>query len=319
MINKVSTADLSREEWLELRKKGIGGSDAGAVVGLNKYKSVFDVVADKLGFAPEQQDNERMRQGRDLEEYVAIRFTEATGKDVRRDNAIITNTDYPFALANIDRKVVGEKAGLECKTTTHLTYRRYLNGEFPEEYYVQCMHYLMVTGYDRWYLAVLVFGEELKVFTIERDEREIKALSEAEKAVWEQYVLKGKLPPAQGFDASDEIISNIVGTEENDKQADCTLYLDELKRLSEIKSRIKELKSEQTTIEQNIKLFMDDAAYGYADGYKISYKSSNRTKYDVDSYIKNELDNDSSVLEKYKKITKIRTLRITEEVNKEDE
>src|SRR5690606_38820092 len=85
----VKTNGMDRSEWLEWRKKGIGGSDAAAIVGLDKYRSAFDVYAEKVGLKAEEPDNEAMRQGRDLEQYVAERFMEATGKRVRRRNAIL--------------------------------------------------------------------------------------------------------------------------------------------------------------------------------------------------------------------------------------
>ena len=89
-VELAKTLDMPREQWLELRRQGIGGSDAAAIVGLDRYRSPFDVYADKLGLKKEQPDNEAMRQGRDLEEYVASRFCEQTGKKVRRRNARLT-------------------------------------------------------------------------------------------------------------------------------------------------------------------------------------------------------------------------------------
>ena len=142
----VNTKDMERQEWLEWRRKGIGGSDAAAILGLNPYCSPFDVYLDKIGAKEEQPDNEAMRQGRDFEDYVAMRFTEATGKKVRRRNAVLQHPEYPFILGNIDRLVVGEHAGLECKTTSVLNKAKFNQGEFPDTYYVQCMHYMPVTG-----------------------------------------------------------------------------------------------------------------------------------------------------------------------------
>lgn len=86
---------LTREEWLAERRKGIGGSDAAAIIGMNHYVTPYMLWADKTGQLPEQEDNEAMRQGRDLEQYVADRFIEATGKRVRRHTAIIRNPAYP--------------------------------------------------------------------------------------------------------------------------------------------------------------------------------------------------------------------------------
>ena len=117
MKKLANTLNLSHEEWLEWRKKGIGGSDAGAVAGLNPWKSPVSVYMDKIGESKPTQDNERMRIGRDLEDYVARRFEEATGKKVRRNNFMMVHDDYNFMVANIDREIVGENALLECKTT----------------------------------------------------------------------------------------------------------------------------------------------------------------------------------------------------------
>ena len=113
---KISTIGMSREDWLTERRKSLGGSDVAGILGLNEYSSPYSVYADKLGLLPEKEDTEAMRIGRDLEDYVASRFTEKTGKKVRRENSIIRNPDYPYLHANVDRVVVGENAVLECKT-----------------------------------------------------------------------------------------------------------------------------------------------------------------------------------------------------------
>ena len=184
MLTKVKTADMSRVDWLKLRRHSIGGSDAAAIVGLNDYASPFSVWSDKQGVVEDKPDNEAMRQGRDLEDYVAQRFCAETGKRVKRCNYTLYNTLYPFAHANIDRSIVGENAGLECKTTSALNTRKFKNGDFPANYYVQCMHYMAVTGCDKWYLAVLVLNKAFMVFEIARDEGEIAALMEAERDFW---------------------------------------------------------------------------------------------------------------------------------------
>ena len=97
-IRRVSTRNMSREEWLDRRRKSIGGSDAAGIVGLSKWASPFSVWADKTGRAPEKEDTEAMRQGRDLEDYVA-RWMEETGKRVYRLPAMLYNPLYPFAHA----------------------------------------------------------------------------------------------------------------------------------------------------------------------------------------------------------------------------
>ncbi|MCM1128212.1 MAG: YqaJ viral recombinase family protein, partial [Lachnospiraceae bacterium] len=138
MYNSISTAGITREAWLRMRKKGIGGSDAGAVCGLNPYISPMKVYQDKTSEEITDIDNEPMRQGRDLEEYVAKRFMEETGLKVRRSNKMYQSREHPFMLADVDRLVVGEDAGLECKTASAYSADKWKDGEIPAHYLIQC-------------------------------------------------------------------------------------------------------------------------------------------------------------------------------------
>lgn len=114
---KTATKDMSRQDWLMLRKTGIGGSDAGAILGLNDYRSAADVFWDKISaVGTEPEDTESMRQGRDFEQYVAQRFEEQTGLRVRKSNYLYRSDTAPFMLADVDRVICGENAGLEIKT-----------------------------------------------------------------------------------------------------------------------------------------------------------------------------------------------------------
>ena len=138
MKKLVSTLKLDKKEWLKYRKQGIGGSDAGAVCGLNPYRTAMQVYQDKVSEEIEEIDNEAMRQGREFEDYVARRFTEATGKKVRRANAMFYHEQYPFMLADVDRLVVGENAGLECKTASPYMADKWEDGKIPLSYQIQC-------------------------------------------------------------------------------------------------------------------------------------------------------------------------------------
>jgi len=166
----------THEEWLEGRLKGIGGSDAGAILGLNEYKSAYTLWCEKTGRISNNIDNEAMRLGRDLEDYVAKRFEEATGKKVRRSGFSYQSKEYPFMLANVDRLIVGEDAGLECKTANMLTKTKYDKGDIPANYYAQCMHYMAVTGLSKWYIAILVMNKGFYFFEVLRDDEEINTL-----------------------------------------------------------------------------------------------------------------------------------------------
>jgi len=272
----VSTKDMERQEWLEWRRKGIGGSDAAAILGLNPYCSPFDVYLDKIGAKEEQPDNEAMRQGRDFEDYVAMRFTEATGKKVRRRNAVLQHPEYPFILGNIDRLVVGEHAGLECKTTSVLNKAKFNQGEFPDTYYVQCMHYMAVTGFSKWYLAVLVLNKEFHVFEIERDEKEIEALIEAEKYFWEEHVLK-QIPPAfDGSEAASKCLKAMYPEATEKETVPLFGFEENLEEYLALSEDIKRLQQQQEKIKQEIQAAMETAEEGRANGYVVTWK--NRTR-----------------------------------------
>ena len=188
MKRLVSTRNLSKEDWLRYRKCGITGTDAGAILGLNPYRSAFQVYHDKISDTTENIDNEAMRQGRDLEDYVAQRFTEATGLKIRRANAIYQSEEHPLLLADFDRLIVGQKAGLECKTVSPFSADKWADGKIPAHYLAQVDHYLAVSGFDCWYVAALIFGRELVIHKIVTDKQVISDLIDKEERFWTNHV-----------------------------------------------------------------------------------------------------------------------------------
>lgn len=266
---------LNHNEWLAERKKSIGGSDAAAIVGLSAYCSPYTVWAEKTGRLPPREDNEAMRQGRDLEEYVAQRFCEATGKRVRRKTDMIRNQKHPFAHANIDRLVIGEKAGLECKTTSALNTKLFKNGEYPAHYYVQCVHYMMVTGLKKWYLAVLVLNKEFHIFEIERDEEEIEALAAAEAEFWKS-VESDTPPPVDGTNSTTDTIKTIFREETPGTFVSLVGCEPRLRELSRLKDSKKTLEGLIAAEENYIKDAMGDAEAGECDGFKVLWRTVTR-------------------------------------------
>lgn len=157
------------EEWLALRTSladKLGGSELGIVAGHSQYASPYSLFCEKVGLAKPKDisQKEAIIQGHDLEGYVAQRFTRKTGKKVHEELCIFTNSDAPNLKASIDRKLDDEDSGLECKTCRDMVMRKYPKGDFPQGYYDQCACYLKVTELKRWYLAMLVFGVDFKVF-----------------------------------------------------------------------------------------------------------------------------------------------------------
>ena len=306
-LTKISTVNMSHEEWLNHRQKSIGGSDASAIIGLNQYSSPYTVWADKLGQLPPKEDNEPMRLGRDLEDYVAKRFIEATGKRVRRENNIIINPDYPYAHANVDRVIIGEDAGLECKTTSILNVKRFKNGEYPPTYYVQCVHYMMVTGAKKWYLAVLVLGQGFYWYEIERDEEEIAALVRSEEDFWK--LVESKQAPAVDGSASTTNTLTTIYADSNNNTVDLFAYDSILKQYLSVGKQIKDLKSVQDELANQVKAYMQNSGKGESANHKVSWVSALRSTFDTKAFLE---DHPGADLSKYYKQSSYRTFKVSE-------
>ena len=308
------TKDMTKEDWLAMRRKGIGGSDAGAIAGMNPYSSAFSVYYDKIGAAPEKETSEAMRIGTDLEEYVAKRFTEQTGKKVRVCKYMLQSTLEPYMIADVDRMVVGENAILECKTTVNRDGYTFEGNDFPAYWYCQCLHYLAVTNADRIYLAVLVFSKGLFVITIERNEvrKDIEALVQIERRFWNENVM-AEIPPApDGGESASEIIDALYPSgDERIPGVDLMAYAEQLEKLEEIKGKIKALEAEKGSVENIIKEALGEATEGEYGAYRVSWKNRETTRLDTKSLKKDLTD----VYEKYAKTSSSRTFLFRSEKN----
>ncbi len=305
MITKVSTKDY--EDWKALRHKYIGGSDAAAVVGLNPYCSQFSLWAEKTGKVPGFGGNLATEVGSYLEEFVAKKFEQETGKKVRRINQSILNDDYPFAIANIDRDVVGEDAGLEIKTTSEMNMKKFKNGEYPSNYYCQAVHYLAMTGKKKWYLAVLIGNRDFKIFEIERDEGEIEALMEAERKFW-HYVETDTAPPADGSQATTEAIGEVF-KESGNGSINLFGFENELQQVKLLDAQIKNLQTLKDECINRIKTFMGDSSHGESGSFKVSWTSQARSSFDSKRFA---LEHPEIDLSTYYKTTSMRPFKITE-------
>lgn len=303
MITKIPFSD--RTDWLELRKNAIGGSDAAAILGLSKWSSPLAVYADKLGLVPEREDNEAMRQGRDLEEYVASRFTEATGLKVRRENHILVNDERPFMHANIDRRITGENIGLECKTTSVYNKTDFEGGDVPPEYYTQCQHYMAVTGWASWYLAVLVLNKGFYVFKVDRNEDDITVLIEEERRFWEEHVLSRN--PPEPMEQDDDTLSALYPRDEGG-YVPLHSVSSTIKDLIEKKAEAKALDAEITALENRVKMALGEASEGSDDNYTVTWKTRTSNRLDTKA-LKAEMPD---VYEQFVKETSSRTFLLKE-------
>lgn len=218
-LKLVKTLNLSRDQWLAVRKSGIGSSDAAAAVGLNPYKSQLELWMEKTGrdaALPKVDPNDEtspMYWGTLLEPIVAAHYTKRTGNRVRRINAVLRHRTEPWMLANIDREVVGasDVQILECKTAGQNGARLWRHG-VPEHVQLQVMHQLAVTGKQAADVAVLICGQELQVHRIERDDDLIAGLMGLERTFW-LHVERDQAPSSDGSDSADIALRALYPTD----------------------------------------------------------------------------------------------------------
>lgn len=306
----VKTKDLDRGNWLQYRKLGIGGSDVGAICGLNKYKSPIAVYLDKIGELPDNvEQSESAYWGNILEEIVAREFQIRTGKKVRHRNAMLKHTEYPWMLANLDRVVVGEKAILECKTTSAYMDQEWKDDKVPESYILQCQHYMAVTGFSECYIAALIGGNKFVWKEIKRDEELISYLIAIEKDFWINHVEK-KMPPAiDGSESSTEVLKVLYPESIEDSETLLDYEAGELvqKRLK-LKEQEKEVNNQLNEVENKLKAKLQSYEVGKVDNFKITWKSINSNKLD-NKTLKQE---QPEIYKKYCKVSSYRKFEIKE-------
>ena len=301
------TKDMPKEEWLKHRQAGIGGSDASCIAGLNPWKSAIQLYMDKKEENPQEQKSLRMELGNRLEGLVAELFTEATGLKVRNVNGILKNDKYPFALANIDRAIVGEKAFLECKTTNSYALKEWEEG-VPAHYEIQCLHYMAITGATHCYIAALIGNSDFIWHKIERDQETIDYLMQIEKDFWENNIEKDVVPMPDGSDAYSEYLKKKYD-KSNGQVIELHLLengVDKLNRYDEIVSDIKVLESEKKLIEQEIQLHMEEFEVAKIGDRKVTWKTSSRNTIDSKK-LKAEMPD---IAQQYMKTSTSRTFRV---------
>ncbi len=301
------TKDMLKEEWLKHRQAGIGGSDASCIAGLNPWKSAIQLYIDKKEESPNEVKSLRMELGNRLEGLVAELFTEETGLKVRNVNGILKNDKYPFALANIDRAIVGEKAFLECKTTNSYALKEWEEG-VPPHYEIQCLHYMAITGATHCYIAALIGNSDFIWHKIDRDQETIDYLMQIEKDFWENNILKNEVPMPDGSDAYSEYLKKKYD-KSNGQSIELHLLENgpqKLTRYDEIALSIKELESEKKLIEQEIQFHMEEFEVAKIGDRKVTWKTSSRNTIDSKK-LKLEMP---QIAEQYMKTSTSRTFRI---------
>lgn len=280
----MSTLQMTREQWLEERKTGIGGSDAPTIMGVNPWASKMDLWLDKTGQYSEDLDSEPAYWGTLLEDVVAREYAERTGKKLHRVNQILRHPEYDWMLANIDRRVVGEKAGAEIKTTNAFNKWPWHEGQVPPYYYAQVQHYLAVTGYELWYVAVLVGGQKLYSFEVYPSEDYINELIQAEADFWE--LVQTETPPElDGSEASTRIVSKLYPEAEKgtviDLPDDAFDLIRQHDEAAQAEKEAKELKDEAAN---RLKNMIGDAEKGIIFDRTVSWTNVTSKRFDTKKF-----------------------------------
>jgi putative phage-type endonuclease len=300
-LKLVKTNDLSRDEWLSIRKNGIGSSDAGTAVGLNPYQSQLELWMIKTGRdggLPKIDPNDEtspMYWGTLLEPIVAAHYTRHTGNRVRKINAVLQHPDPDKAwmLANIDREVIGasDVQILECKTAGEHGAKLWKDG-VPE--YVQCQvqHQLAVTGKAAADVCVLICGQEIRVYRIERDDELIGRLIELEREFW-RYVETDTEPPTDGSESADIALRCLYPYDHGQ-----TLNLKQDREMSAafadlvaVRDEIAIRESLECQLKQKIQQRMADASRALFETGSVSFKRSKDSNgIDLDMLLKDQPD-----------------------------
>ena len=209
-IRVASTTNMTRDEWLAIRAKGIGSSDAAAAIGLSSYKCALSLWLEKTGRQPSEDlsNKEAVVWGTVLEPVVAKMYAERTGRKVRRVNAVLQHPEHAFMLANLDREVITEDGTgvLEIKTAGFYSAQLWEDG-VPVAYQCQVLHQLAVTGHAWADVAVLLGGQEFRIYRIERDDDKIADLIQREAQFWSCVTNDQQPEPDASDDAERALLS----------------------------------------------------------------------------------------------------------------
>jgi putative phage-type endonuclease len=298
-LRLISTKDLSRDEWLNVRKGGIGSSDAAAAVGLNPYQSQLELWMIKTGRDANlpkidpKDETSPMYWGSLLEPIVAAHYTKRTGNRVRRINSVLQHPDPDKAwmLANLDYTVVGasDVQILECKTAGLWGSKLWSDG-VPEYVQLQVQHQLAVTNKASADVCVLICGQEIRIHRIERDDVLIARLIQLEQRFW-NYVETDTQPPADGSDSAAMALQCLYPHDRGNTLdlSDDTEMSSTFSDLVAIRSEIEVREKLEAQFKQKIQQRMGDASRAKFETGEVSWKrSKDGTGLDVATLLKEQ-------------------------------
>lgn len=299
-------------EWHQARAAGIGGSDIGAIAGVNKYRTPLDVYLEKTGQREpvDLSDNLPVLIGTFSEPLLRDLYQARTGRKVRQVKRHLKHKDFPWMVANLDGKIEGERRVWEAKTGI-LTDEWGASGTdiVPASYLLQVTHYMIVTGYVVADLVVLLAGPsgfDVRVYHFDLDPELAETVIEIEREFWLERVGKGIEPAPINTDDLLHLFPRAIG-EVVEANAEIAANVDELRGLKEA---LKEGEARKDELEFSIKNHIGEAArLEYAGDKLASWSRFDMTRVDS-TRLKEELP---EVFAQYSKTSLSNRLNLTKQ------
>ena len=279
----VKTSNLTREEWLKYRTKGIGGSDVSIIAGINPFKSVYQLWLEKTGqVEPEEEGSEYTHFGTLLEPIVRKEFMERTGIKVRQKHMLLQSEEHPFMFADLDGVINenGELCVFEAKTAS--AYKQEVwEEEVPAPYILQVQHYMAVTGAKKTYIAALVGGNHFFYHVVERDEEMIAEIIVMEKYFWQNHVMGGVEPVPDGSEATTRYFNERFRNSNGETIELPDEVLPVCEKYDNLTRQIKELETAKNAAANQLKSYLGEAEAGTVGDRKITWKSVSKNSVDT--------------------------------------
>lgn len=274
LIMTVEQAASDHEAWEKLRMQGIGGSDVAVIMGYNPWKKPYALYCEKVGLVPPEDlsNNEAVEWGTKLEPIVAQKFSDVTGKKVKRWGTVC-NPDAPWQMANFDRLIVGEDCGLECKTANAFKKEEWEGDNVPDAYYCQVQWYASLSGLSGWWIACLIGGQHFEYKYIPRNDAFIADMLEKVTDFWENHVLAKVPPDIDGSESSSEAVKKAYPTSNGMETALPYTALEIIKRLDELDKTLAIIKEQQDEGKNQLKLMLGENEIGIIDDRKVTWKT----------------------------------------------
>jgi putative phage-type endonuclease len=296
-VAECRTDNLSEDQFKELRQHGLGGSEAGAIMGLSKYETPMTIVARKLNLIKGFDGNEATKRGKRLEpairQFFGQWYEEEFGIPIQVFSSpyFYRSTKYPWLTMNLDGFILHPESGwwdFEIKTGNERQEENWEDDSVPDTYYAQGQHYNVGTGHRGTIYGALV-GLNLVIRHVPANPEFQGRMIEAERNIWENFVLKGLLPAPSGHESEDEVLKSMYN-DPNEGTVDISSLKEQMAFHIEVSQHIKDLEAEKKRLAAEIKLAVGNAKYGLAPGYKATWSRFETSRFDSERFEKDHKD-----------------------------